>query len=146
MYLRYKTQQAIQDQKYKTELCKSFITDGSCKYGMRCRFAHGLQDLLSKKRPIKSSAECPSFATIGFCQFGENCDLTHPNVIREENYDEDKVLEREIKSYLKCHLAISNKRLNVFREIIEDNFNSSMSTDSSKGLSEDEFRSDNKDE
>ena len=27
--------------KFKTELCKTFSTNGYCPYGKKCRFAHG---------------------------------------------------------------------------------------------------------
>ena len=33
---------------YKTILCKSWVQFGECKYGKRCQFAHGLQDLCRK--------------------------------------------------------------------------------------------------
>ena len=31
--------------RYKTELCKSFVHDGRCKYAERCLFAHGAGEL-----------------------------------------------------------------------------------------------------
>ncbi len=36
------------DPKYKTELCKSFIAKGMCRYKYKCRFAHGINDLMKK--------------------------------------------------------------------------------------------------
>ncbi len=33
---------------YKTILCKSWLKFGSCKYGKRCQFAHGLNEIRSK--------------------------------------------------------------------------------------------------
>jgi len=30
---------------YKTELCKSFNRTGYCRYGLKCQFAHGIQEL-----------------------------------------------------------------------------------------------------
>lgn len=50
LYQIYKCQQALLDPKYKTELCKSFISEGFCRYNFKCRFAHGIQDLNSKSR------------------------------------------------------------------------------------------------
>lgn len=48
LYKIYRFQQALLDPKYKTELCKSFISEGFCRYRYKCRFGHGLQDLMSK--------------------------------------------------------------------------------------------------
>lgn len=50
LYQIYKCQQALLDQKYKTELCKSFISEGFCRYQLKCRFAHGIHDLINKSR------------------------------------------------------------------------------------------------
>lgn len=48
MYAIYRKQQALIDPKYKSELCKSFISEGYCRYKNKCRFAHGIKDLKSK--------------------------------------------------------------------------------------------------
>ena len=50
LYQIYKCQQALLDTKYKTELCKSFISEGFCRYQLKCRFAHGIHDLINKSR------------------------------------------------------------------------------------------------
>lgn len=67
---------------YKTELCERFEIEGSCKYGDKCRFAHGKHELREKKddRP-------PSFKTVpcrnfwenddGFCPYGTKCRFVH---------------------------------------------------------------------
>lgn len=55
LYQMYRYQQALLDPKYKTELCKSFISEGFCRYRYKCRFAHGLQDLISKNKPRNNS-------------------------------------------------------------------------------------------
>ncbi|KAF3794188.1 Zinc finger protein [Nymphaea thermarum] len=39
---------------YKTEMCRSWEEMGACRYGSRCQFAHGKQELrqvLSKNKP-----------------------------------------------------------------------------------------------
>lgn len=33
------------DGKYKTELCKNWIETAKCRYELRCRFAHGQDEL-----------------------------------------------------------------------------------------------------
>lgn len=46
MYYAYRKQQSVSDPKYKTELCKTYISEGFCKYKNKCRFAHGVKDLI----------------------------------------------------------------------------------------------------
>ena len=31
----------IDEKKFKTELCKEFQLNNICRYGMKCKFAHG---------------------------------------------------------------------------------------------------------
>ena len=45
-YLKYKKEQALIDPKYKKELCFNFVNRGKCKYNLKCRFAHGEEDLI----------------------------------------------------------------------------------------------------
>lgn len=47
-------QQQINKGLYKTELCETFTTKGFCKYGNKCQFAHGLQELKLKRPQIIS--------------------------------------------------------------------------------------------
>lgn len=54
-YILYKQLQSNQDEKYKRELCYNFINKGVCKYNFKCRFAHGIDDLISKFQSNKSS-------------------------------------------------------------------------------------------
>ena len=37
--------QFLNDEKYKTALCRNFVQYGDCSYGQKCRFAHGEQEL-----------------------------------------------------------------------------------------------------
>ncbi|WIA16079.1 hypothetical protein OEZ85_012804 [Tetradesmus obliquus] len=37
--------QAPHNPLYKTELCRSWLDAGSCRYGIRCQFAHGHLEL-----------------------------------------------------------------------------------------------------
>lgn len=41
---------------YKTELCKKFESSGQCPYGVKCQFAHGLEDL-RPRIPMTTTAE-----------------------------------------------------------------------------------------
>ncbi|XP_072544231.1 mRNA decay activator protein ZFP36L1b [Salminus brasiliensis] len=68
----------INSSRYKTELCRPFEENGSCKYGDKCQFAHGLHELRSLSRHPKYKTElCRTFHTIGFCPYGPRCHFVH---------------------------------------------------------------------
>jgi hypothetical protein len=39
----------IDNSKYKTEMCKNWLTMGYCNYGKKCKFAHGNNELEKKQ-------------------------------------------------------------------------------------------------
>ena len=47
LYNLMKQQQSVLDPKYKRELCNKFIMEGKCNYGIKCRFAHGYNDIVN---------------------------------------------------------------------------------------------------
>lgn len=64
--------------RYKTELCRPFEENGTCKYGDKCQFAHGFHELRSLVRHPKYKTElCRTFHTIGFCPYGPRCHFVH---------------------------------------------------------------------
>ncbi|XP_035535383.1 mRNA decay activator protein ZFP36L1 [Morone saxatilis] len=66
--------------RYKTELCRSFTESGLCKYGGKCQFAHGAEELRDLSRHPKYKTEpCRTFHTIGFCPYGMRCHFVHNN-------------------------------------------------------------------
>ena len=70
--------------RYKTELCRPYMENGFCKYGDKCQFAHGEQDLRSLPRHPKYKTElCRTYHTRGFCPYGSRCHFIH-------NVDETK--------------------------------------------------------
>ncbi|XP_019944038.2 mRNA decay activator protein ZFP36L1 [Paralichthys olivaceus] len=70
--------------RYKTELCRSFTESGLCKYGGKCQFAHGPDELRDLNRHPKYKTEpCRTFHTIGFCPYGIRCHFVHNG--EEEN-------------------------------------------------------------
>eukprot|EP01029_Cantina_marsupialis_P014026 TRINITY_DN3106_c0_g1_i1.p1 TRINITY_DN3106_c0_g1~~TRINITY_DN3106_c0_g1_i1.p1 ORF type:complete len:291 (+),score=93.77 TRINITY_DN3106_c0_g1_i1:55-873(+) len=63
---------------YKTELCKGFLTTGSCRYGSKCQFAHGLNELKQTPRHPKYKTErCKNFWATGYCPYGKKCRFVH---------------------------------------------------------------------
>lgn len=64
--------------RYKTELCRPYEENGTCKYGDKCQFAHGIHEIRSLNRHPKYKTElCRTFHTIGFCPYGPRCHFVH---------------------------------------------------------------------
>lgn len=64
--------------RYKTELCRPFEETGHCRYGSKCQFAHGMQELRSLNRHPRYKTElCRTFHTTGFCSYGQRCNFIH---------------------------------------------------------------------
>lgn len=64
--------------RYKTELCRPFEENGTCKYGDKCQFAHGVKELRSMARHPKYKTElCRTFHSTGLCPYGPRCHFIH---------------------------------------------------------------------
>ncbi|KAF8792231.1 mRNA decay activator protein ZFP36L1 like protein [Argiope bruennichi] len=64
--------------RYKTELCRPFEENGTCKYGDKCQFAHGRKELRTLIRHPKYKTElCRTFHTTGLCPYGPRCHFIH---------------------------------------------------------------------
>uniref|UniRef100_A0A2P2HYW0 Zinc finger protein 36, C3H1 type-like 1 n=1 Tax=Hirondellea gigas TaxID=1518452 RepID=A0A2P2HYW0_9CRUS len=78
--------QGTNSSRYKTELCRPFEESGFCKYGDKCQFAHGGNELRTLNRHPKYKTElCRTFHTIGICPYGPRCHFIH-------NAEESRVL------------------------------------------------------
>lgn len=87
---RNSSSQKVNSSRYKTELCRPFEENGHCKYGDKCQFAHGDNELRSLSRHPKYKTElCRTFHTIGFCPYGPRCHFIH-------NEDERKLSQVQI--------------------------------------------------
>ena len=87
-----------QNPRYKTSLCKNFLTESGCQYGEKCQFAHGKDEL----RPVQSIPQqtavpqmknpftqlqknmmnfkivkCKNFENEGQCKYGDRCTFAH---------------------------------------------------------------------
>ncbi|KDR84825.1 hypothetical protein GALMADRAFT_217898 [Galerina marginata CBS 339.88] len=63
---------------YKTELCRSWEEKGSCRYGTKCQFAHGEDELRKVTRHPKYKTEiCKTFWVSGSCPYGKRCCFIH---------------------------------------------------------------------
>lgn len=64
--------------RYKTELCRQYSENGQCKYGDKCQFAHGIEELKDVKRHPKYKTDfCKTFHSKGFCPYGPRCHFIH---------------------------------------------------------------------
>lgn len=103
------------DPKYKTELCKSFMEEKFCKYGNKCRYAHGESELVIKTKNVNYKKKlCKSFFNEGFCTYGIRCNFQH---------DQRKLSEMQLSIYSINLLLFpksklySGRRLKVFEDI-----------------------------
>lgn len=72
--------------RYKTELCRPFEENGTCKYGDKCQFAHGSKELRTLQRHPKYKTElCQTFHTTGFCPYGPRCHFIHNSEESKKN-------------------------------------------------------------
>ncbi len=85
--------------RYKTEMCRPYEENGYCKYGSKCQFAHGAQELRSVARHPKYKTDlCRTYHTIGFCPYGPRCHFIH-------NEDERKLGLIQMKQQQQAALA-----------------------------------------
>ncbi|CAF2056855.1 unnamed protein product [Rotaria magnacalcarata] len=65
-------------QRYKTELCRSYQETGLCKYGEKCQFAHGYNEVRSLNRhPKYKTILCRTYHCTGYCPYGPRCHFLH---------------------------------------------------------------------
>ena len=63
--------------KIKTEICRNWEA-GSCEYGDKCFFAHGMKELREKfSAKIVKTQKCESFFKFGYCMNGIKCQFKH---------------------------------------------------------------------
>jgi len=63
---------------YKTELCRSWTQTSNCPYGLKCQFAHGIEELRKVQRhPKWKTIECKQYHMTGSCTFGPRCVFVH---------------------------------------------------------------------
>lgn len=73
--------QKVDKTKYKTEMCKNWIEIGLCRYGNKCQFAHGENELMGKAPPVNNnkykSKTCTTFNEKLYCPYGQRCLFKH---------------------------------------------------------------------
>ena len=113
--------------KYKTELCKYFEINGYCKYGDKCAYAHGKENLRSKVTNTTAyrTKKCVQFFEQGYCPYGNRCQFAHQlksNIINNP-YDRGMTYEKTLETISKLENVenikklIEKPRLKIFEEI-----------------------------
>ncbi|KAJ8663624.1 hypothetical protein O0I10_000870 [Lichtheimia ornata] len=63
---------------YKTEMCRNWNEIGHCRYGRKCRFAHGEHELRMIQRHARYKTEiCRTYHRTGTCLYGVRCTFIH---------------------------------------------------------------------
>ncbi|KAE8223596.1 hypothetical protein CF319_g3396 [Tilletia indica] len=63
---------------YKTELCRNWEEKGTCRYGVKCQYAHGQAELRPVQRHSKYKTEiCRTFWRTGSCPYAKRCCFIH---------------------------------------------------------------------
>jgi butyrate response factor len=85
--------------RYKTELCQSWIATGACRYGPKCQFAHGKYELNYVIRHPKYKTEiCKTFSTTGQCPYGKRCRFVHQlTELRMDDPTEEEMAQIQLK-------------------------------------------------
>lgn len=62
----------------QTEMCRTWMETGGCRYGSRCQFAHGGNELRPIQRhPKYKTQPCRTFSLQGSCPYGDRCNFIH---------------------------------------------------------------------
>ena len=116
--------------KYKTELCKYYEINGYCKYGDRCAYAHGKENLRAKvtNSTAYRTRKCSQFFENGYCPYGNRCQFAHQlasNIINNP-YDRKMTYKKTLETISKLEnienikKLIEKPRLSIFKEIYEN--------------------------
>ncbi|KAI9498443.1 hypothetical protein BDB00DRAFT_755050, partial [Zychaea mexicana] len=63
---------------YKTEYCRNWTELGQCRYGKKCRYAHGDGELRTVPRHSRYKTQiCRAYHVDGACPYGVRCTFIH---------------------------------------------------------------------
>ena len=118
--------------KYKTELCKYYENNVYCKYGDKCVYAHGKENLRSKitNTITYRTKKFVKFYEQGYCPYRNRCQFAHQlknNIINNPNngITYERILETisKLKNVENTKKLIEKPRLAVFEEISQNKEN-----------------------
>ncbi|KAL6964317.1 hypothetical protein U1Q18_035373 [Sarracenia purpurea var. burkii] len=86
---------------YKTEICRSWEDSSHCRYGSKCQFAHGKEEVRPSRFPNKNKTEpqtCKSYSSSGSCSYGAKCRFAHHQVTTTASPTEPAVTAEPAKT------------------------------------------------
>ena len=136
------------DNRYKTELCKTFEYNSYCPYGNKCRFAHGKTDLFEKSDKVFNykKTNCKSFHGNFSCIYGTRCLFKHTETFDKldrsfwlylinlrEIYEIVNLYKQKFKhknnlNKKKGNLIVSTNKLSDSKNKVTNNFQSEISS------------------
>lgn len=82
------TEHSRPEEKYKTELCKNWVENPTrkCRYGKKCQFAHGYEELAAHKVEAERmrTKNCRTFYKTKICNYGSRCLFRHEHRRQEQ--------------------------------------------------------------
>ncbi|CAO3673055.1 unnamed protein product [Umbelopsis ramanniana] len=108
---------------YKTEMCRNWQEIGYCRYGKKCRYAHGYTELRAVKRHQRYKTEvCRTYHETGTCPYGVRCTFIHdekssanPNIVflngKKPNVEKGKIYNTNV--VVGAHNAPSSPELSI---------------------------------
>lgn len=110
--------------RYKTELCRSFQENGTCKYGDKCQFAHGHNELRNMMRHPRYKTElCRTFHAAGYCPYGPRCHFVH-----DTSFDAKQAAKQNPKA------NANNLSLKLTQQLFSSSSSSNSSSNSTSPL------------
>merc|ERR1712180_4476 len=89
-----------QSSRYKTEMCRPFQEHGTCKYGDKCQFAHGINEVRNVNRHPKYKTDlCRTYHSVGFCPYGPRCHFIH--ALEEMQKSPERLPEKKVTGPIK---------------------------------------------
>lgn len=94
--------------KFKTEICKYWELNKSCKFKENCAFAHGTNEIRQKTVPSSNykTKKCKQFFENGYCCYGTRCQFLHHVNDPSKNFSYKKIISELINP------KISNVKIN----------------------------------
>jgi len=108
---------------FKTEMCRSWTETGSCRYGNKCQFAHGKEQIRQVVRhPKYKTKMCTNFCENGSCPYGVRCRFIHDQTKGNfQGLDIESLLMMQGLS--ETSTAQHKSRLPIFQNLDDDDDN-----------------------
>jgi len=84
--------------KFKTELCKFWEMNKTCKYKDNCVFAHGAHELREKQvaKSNYKTKKCKQFFESAYCSYGTRCQFRHQDDLPTTHFSYSKLISELI--------------------------------------------------